>query len=342
MSQDIGQTKGRNPRRRPYVTGVLAALFLLSGCADVPDRADPTDWFTIDPVPTKVGLTEGQARSQPTGFPNLASVPDQPPGVLSPEARAAVQANLAADRANAVYSDETLTGSTLNRAPIRANPTRTPSGAPPAPRIGSDLTAATRVPPASTGTQVARTQVARTQVARTEPVPAPVIQAPAAPSQAAPSLAAPSLAARASGEPAKSPLPEIQEESPPVGAASPAAASGQLVAVIYFGHGSSQLDGKDRAVLRDVASLHRQRGGTIRVVGHASDHTVATDPIGHDLTDDEMSLRRANSVAAGLIALGTARDRVRAEARGGKQPVDREITTAGEAGNRRAEIFLEN
>ena len=327
MSQDIGQTKGRNPRRRPYVTGVLAALFLLSGCADVPDRADPTDWFTIDPVPTKVGLTEGQARSQPTGYPNLASVPNQPPGVLSPEARAAAQANLVADRANAVYSDEALTGSTLNRAPIRANAARTPSGAPLAPRIGSDLTAAPRVPPAPV----------RTQVARTEPVPAPVIQAPAAPSQAAPSLAA-----RASGEPAKSPLPEIQEESPPVVAASPAAASGQLVAVIYFGHGSSQLDGKDRAVLRDVATLHRQRGGTIRVVGHASDHTVATDPIGHDLTDDEMSLRRANSVAAGLIALGTARDRVRAEARGGKQPVEREITTTGEAGNRRAEIFLEN
>ena len=146
----------------------------------------------------------------------------QPPGVLSPEARTVVQANLAADRTNAVYSDETLTGSTPIRTPIRA-PVRTseaqgPSGAPPAPRIGSDLTAVARVPPAP----------ARTQAPQTEPVPAPV------------------------------------------------AAGGQLVAVIYFGHGSSQLDGKDRAVLRDVASLHRQRGGTIRVVGHASAQTVAT------------------------------------------------------------------
>jgi outer membrane protein OmpA-like peptidoglycan-associated protein len=137
-------------------------------------------------------------------------------------------------------------------------------------------------------------------------------------------------------------LSEVQENSPAVVAALPAAASGQLVAVIYFGHDSSQLDGKDRAVLRDVASLHRQRGGTIRVVGHASDHKVATDPIGHDLTDDEMSLRRATSVADGLIAMGAARDRVRAEARGGKQPVDNAFTTTGEAGNRRAEIFLEN
>ncbi len=78
------------------------------------------------------------------------------------------------------------------------------------------------------------------------------------------------------------------------------------------------------------------------MVGHASAHTAAADPIGHDLTDDEMSLRRANSVADGLIALGSARDRVRAEARGGKQPVDNAFTTTGEAGDRRAEIFLEN
>ncbi len=240
----------------------------------------------------------------------------------------AVQATLAADRANAVYSDETLTGSTQ----VRTSAGRTPSGAPPAPRIGSDLTVATRVPPAA-----APTKVAQTQVARTEPVPAPVVQPPATPSQSVPSQTA-----QASGEPAKSRLSEVQENSPAVVAALPAAAGGQLVAVIYFGHDSSQLDGKDRAVLRDVAALHRQRGGTIRVVGHASDHKVATDPIGHDLTDDEMSLRRATSVADGLIAMGAARDRVRAEARGGKQPVDNAFTTTGEAGNRRAEIFLEN
>ena len=343
MRQDIGQNggqnRGRNPGRRRPVIGVMAALFLLSGCAAVPDWADPADWFAIDPVPTKVGVAEGQPHSQSSEFPNLASVPNQPPGVLSPEARMAVQATLAADRANAVYSDETLTGSTQIRtpigAPIGASAGRSPSGAPPAPRIGSDLTATVRAPPAPAPTQVAPTQVARTQVARTDPVPAPVVQPPAAPSQSA-------QTAQTAGEPAKSRLPEAQKNSPAVVAALPAAAGGQLVAVIYFGQGSSQLDGKDRAVLRDVAALHRQRGGTIRVVGHASADTVATDPAGHDLADDEISLRRANSVAVGLIALGAARDRVRAEARGAKQPVDNAFTTTGEAGNRRAEIFLEN
>ena len=331
MSQDIDQSRGRNPRRRRLVTGLMATLLFLSGCTAVPDWADPADWFTIDPVPTKVGLAEGQARSQPTGFPNLASVPNQPPEVLSVEARAVLQADLAADRDNAVFSDQTPSGS----APIRANSGPSAAsgtndatvlpGAPVAPRIGRDLTASIGIPPAP----------ARTPVVQPEPVPAPVQP-----------LAALPQATRASGEPAKSRFPEAQEHSPPGVTALPAAAGGQLVAVIYFGQGSSQLDGKDRAVLRDVATLHRQRGGIIRVVGYASAQTVAADRpgtrIGRDPASSGMSLKRANSVATGLIALGADRGRVRAEAGGGNQPAGLDVTVTGEAGNRRAEIFLEN
>jgi flagellar motor protein MotB len=121
----------------------------------------------------------------------------------------------------------------------------------------------------------------------------------------------------------------------------PSAAGVQLVAVIYFGHSSSRLDGADRAVLRDVVTLGRQRGGRIRVIGHASAHTAVTDQITHDLTNFEMSLKRANSVAAELIALGADRDQVRAEARSDKQPIYHEFMTTGQAGNRRVEIFLE-
>jgi outer membrane protein OmpA-like peptidoglycan-associated protein len=122
----------------------------------------------------------------------------------------------------------------------------------------------------------------------------------------------------------------------------PDAAGAQLVAVIYFGHSSSRLDGKDRAVLRDVVALRRQSGGTIRVLGHASAHTSVTDQIRHDLTNFEMSLKRANAVAAALVALGVARDRVWAEARSDKQPIYHEFMSTGQAGNRRVEIFLEN
>jgi outer membrane protein OmpA-like peptidoglycan-associated protein len=334
MSQQNDQSVARTARRRTVLGmrplfGILAAALLLGGCSAMPDWADPTDWFASDAAPTRVGLAEGQARTQPTAFPNLASVPDQAPKILSQEARAEVQAGLAADHANAVYSGEKLTGS----APIQASASQTASDAPPAPKIGNELTAAIRVPPAPSQTQVAQTQVAQTQVA----------QAPPAPAQ--------TQIAQASGGQTQLRFPQFQNLQPPAATAqvvaAPAmaalpAAGVQLVAVIYFGHSSSQLDGKDRAVLRDVVALGRQRGATIRVVGHASAHTTVTDQITHDLTNFEMSLKRANTVAAELISLGAARDQVRAEARSDKQPVYHEFMSTGQAGNRRVEIFLEN
>ncbi len=331
MIPDRDQSLPRRPRRNRVLKGVpavapavaLAAvvtLAMLGGCSAVPEWADPTDWFATDPAPTTVGLAEGQARSQPTAFPNLASVPNQPPKVLSLEARAEVQAGLAADRAHAVYSGEKLTGAT----PILADATRTAAtrtaGAPPAPRISNEFTAELRVPSAPVRTQVAQTPVAQTPVA-----PAPVAQ---------------TLVAQASGGRTPLRFPQFQNLQPQV-AVSPAFGV-ELVAVIYFGHSSSRLDGDDRAVLRDVVALRRQSGRTIRVVGHASALTAVTDQITHDLSNFEMSLKRANTVVAELIALGAARDRVRAEARGDRQPVYHEFMSTGEAGNRRVEIFLEN
>ncbi len=310
MNQENDQSVSRTARHQRPVFGYLTAALLLGGCSAVPDWADPIDWFAKDAAPTTVGLAEGQARTQPTGFPNLASVPNQPPQVSSLETRAAVQASLAADRANAIYSGEKLTGS----APILAKATQAVSDAPPAPMISGELTAALRVPPAPVQTQVAQT---------------PLVQAAASPAQVA----------QADGGRTQLRFPQFQNRQPQ--AAWPSAAGVQLVAVIYFGHSSSRLDGTDRAVLRDVVTLRRQRGANIRVVGHASAHTAVTDQITHDLANFEMSLRRANSVAAELIALGAAHDRVRAEARSDKQPVYHEFMTTGQAGNRRVEIFLE-
>ena len=303
----------------------------------------------------------GPARTQPTGIPNLASVPNKPPKILSKAARAEVQASLAADRANAVYSGEKLTGS----APILATATQTATAqtntartgtagavadAPPAPKISRELTADIRIPPAPVQTQVAQTQVAQAPMVQAPAVRAPAVRAPAvrAPAVRAPVIEAPvaqnqvaqNQVAQASDGRTQLRFPQFQNRQ--LQAALPSAAGVQLVAVIYFGHSSSRLDGKDRAVLRDVVALGRQRGATIRVVGHASAHTTVTDQITHDLTNFEISLKRANSVVAELIALGAARDRVRAEARSDKQPVYHEFMSTGQAGNRRVEIFLEN
>ncbi len=335
MSQDNDQPAVWRARGQRPVFGILTAALLLGGCSAVPDWADPTGWFAKDAAPTRAGLAEGQAQIQTTAFPNLASVPNQPPKVLSREARAEVQAGLAADRANAVYSGEQLTGS----APVLANATQTassvPVDAPAAPAIGNELTAAMRVPPAPvqqpvTQTLATQTPATQTQVAQSSAAPAPVVQ--------------PQIA-QASGGATQLRFAQFQNSQPQIAvpvAAMPVAAGARLVAVIYFGHSSSRLDGKDRAVLRDVVALSRQHGGSIRVIGHASALTAVTDQITHDLTNFEMSLKRANSVAASLIALGADRSQVRAEARSDKQPVYHEFMTTGQAGNRRVEIFLEH
>lgn len=121
-----------------------------------------------------------------------------------------------------------------------------------------------------------------------------------------------------------------------------AAGPGQLAAIIFFSHGSSELDPRDRGVLRDVAALQQQRGGSLRVVGHASSRTHNATPDAHRVANFEMSLTRANAVLEELLQLGVAADSAHAEAVGDAEPVYHEFMPSGEAGNRRVEIFLEN
>ena len=119
-------------------------------------------------------------------------------------------------------------------------------------------------------------------------------------------------------------------------------AGGQLAAIIFFSHGSSDLDARDRRVLNDVAALYRQRGGSLRIVGHASSRTQNATPVEHQLANFETSLVRAEAVQEALMALGVPSEAMRAEAVGDAEPVYHEFMPSGEAGNRRVEIFLEN
>lgn len=311
-------SKTRAPARRARaagrpaagVAGAIVLGLLVAACSAVPDWADPSDWFEPDEAPTQLSVAQDAAQTQAAEFPNLASVPDARPEATPAQTRERIRESLAADRANAAYTGERLVGGAAQAAAA-------PAGAPPAPRIGRELTTRTAEPeipaPAPRATQGAQTAAQET----VEPAE------PAAPP-------APRTDMRfAQFQTGAQPAPQAR------------AARRELVGIIYFAHGSAALDANDRAVLRDIVALHRQRGGSIRVVGHASARTGPADPVRHRMANFEISQLRANAVAAEIVALGAERDKVRAEARADTQPVYHEFMPTGEAGNRRAEIFLE-
>lgn len=299
---------GRSRTCRAVLGWALALPLLASGCSAIPDWADPSDLFEPDQPPTRLSSAEAatQAQAEAT-FPNLASVPDAPRSATPAATRAQIREGLAADRANAQYSGERLVGQTSGAAP---------ASAPPAPAIARDL-------------GVAAAQPAQVQRAQVAPVVQPLAAA-STPPAAASTPPAPNRQLR---------FAQFQGDAQP----PPVARTGQseLVGIIYFAHGAASLDQEDRAVLRDIAALHRQRGGSIRIIGHASARTGTVDPIRHRTANLEISQQRANAAVAGLVALGVEQARIRAEARADAQPVYHEFMPTGEAGNRRAEIFLE-
>jgi outer membrane protein OmpA-like peptidoglycan-associated protein len=115
---------------------------------------------------------------------------------------------------------------------------------------------------------------------------------------------------------------------------------GQAVGYVYFGNGSSQLSEADRQVLLQVAQLQRVQGGVLRVIGHASQRTGNMDALAQDQVNKRVSLARATAVAQALVSLGVQPMLVQVAAAGDGQTLYSESTPAGEAGNRRAEVYL--
>jgi flagellar motor protein MotB len=113
------------------------------------------------------------------------------------------------------------------------------------------------------------------------------------------------------------------------------------VATIQFDNASSDLDSRDRTILRNVVALQRERGGIIRVVGHASHRTANMDPVSHKLVNYDISSERAEMVAKTLAELGARTQDIVVVAKADVEPLYYEVMPAGEAGNRRTEVYLD-
>jgi len=114
------------------------------------------------------------------------------------------------------------------------------------------------------------------------------------------------------------------------------------VATIHFNNGSSRLDVNDLQVLQKVAALQQQSGGVVRIIGHASSRTRSMDPVRHKMVNYNVSVARADAIAKQLVRLGATKGRVLVGAVSDTQPKYYEVMPTGEAGNRRAEIYIDS
>jgi outer membrane protein OmpA-like peptidoglycan-associated protein len=114
------------------------------------------------------------------------------------------------------------------------------------------------------------------------------------------------------------------------------------IGTIYFVDNSKALRRDDLTILRQVAEVQRRTGKIIRIVGHASGRVRTFDPARRARINFEVSLNRAKSIAAALAGMGVPADRIQAEGAGDTLPIYAEYTAAGEAANRRAELFMLN
>ncbi|MCZ6512274.1 MAG: OmpA family protein [Alphaproteobacteria bacterium] len=294
---------------------VLSLAAILAGCSSV-SEFDVFGIFDDGPPAT---TTAGQASVRASGdqtsaaasqqqTPSLSSVPARPDAVTPPDVRQRVVEGLAADRENARYSDQAirLQGTSRENAAATTAPAPPPVGTSVDRRTGS----ATQISPAP------RTQTASASL---PPAPIPLTTGPR------PSVIVdPTALDGGSSFPFRASRVTIDEQ----------------VATIHFAHSSSKLDDRDKLVIAQVASAQRQNNAEIVVIGHASGRTQQLDKVEHELANFRISLARANRVAAQLISMGVAAEKVRVEAFSDDSRLYSETMPTGEAGNRRAEIYF--
>ena len=112
------------------------------------------------------------------------------------------------------------------------------------------------------------------------------------------------------------------------------------VATILFDNGSSKLKADDKRILRAVTRLQRKNGGKLQIVGHASTRTRNLPPVKHKMVNFQVSAARADRVVSELVRMGVDKEDIQIAAVSDAEPIYYEFMPSGEAGNRRAEVYL--
>ena len=213
------------------------------------------------------------------------------------------------------------TGAALSPAPVSRPPQFAPRPpSPVAPAAGANTVAPLAVRPGPNARSVAR-------------IGNPSFGAPPGDIAAALGAGSPQQASRFGAPPPR--VPGTFSNGTAAGGAEP-------FATVRFKAGSAALTGNARQQVRRVAAMFKQRGGAIRVEGHASSRTRNMDPVQHHLVNFNVSLNRANTVARELVRQGVPSESVFVAAMSDSQPLYYEVMPAGDAGNQRVEIHFAN
>jgi flagellar motor protein MotB len=346
----------RNISKQNARTGVLVvclAGFLVSGCSSAPDWANPVEWYR-DTKDWVSGSPSNSAQSpqaatpisgKDKSFPKLASVPARP-AAPSEADRKKMAESLAADRKDARYSDEKIRrqGENVTAAAASAPVSRAVPIAAFTPVARAAKVASVVVP------RLAPTRLASAPAMTADKMVKPVFgQAPADILMRGQPVAVtrPSFGAAAPAVRSRQNFVQAQQFSTrfPAGAgtvSAPVRLGANKVATIRFQTGSAKLTSRARGEIGKAVAIFKQRGGGVHVIGHASSRTRNLNLQRHQLANFRVSYDRANVVARELRRLGVAATAIRVSAVSDTQPAFLEVMPAGEAGNRRVEIVLEN
>jgi len=331
-----GEAEPSRPTRQTVQTPQLPAPAVAAKSTDAPvPPATPTTPVTSAPASQ---LPSPQVTPPPApSTPQVADIPVPDP-VPPPPAPAGTG------------------GVALKRPPIVVEQ----SASPPPPAVVADATQQT--PPASVGSQSSSPVVLRPPpappsvgprkgaVSSSDPMPAPNVLQPE--TQIAEATPGGQVQLRAPAPYAGAPAPMYSQSQPvmvqpnampPMGSAVPYSFGGaQHLSSILFEHGSASLSSADQQLIAQVASGVRTTGSRLRIVGHASSRTSDMDILSHNEANYRISMARAQAIAAVLVANGVPAQNIRIEAQANDGALFFETMPSGEAGNRRADIFVDS
>ena len=335
----------KSPLKRAPALAVLSLAAILTGCSSASDldvfgifdeSAPPTTTAGQANVRERADAESEAAKEQPT--PKLSSVPERPVAPTPLEVRQNVVQGLVADRENARYSDQVIRHQGSSRKTFVTQKTEAPA---PAPEVETASPApATPPPPVETAKATPPPEPAQINWNSERVPPRPAPAPPPTTAVSTPPPPPPSVSAPATDPAGVRVDLAALESGADTSATETVAKANEQVATIHFADSSSALSDRDKQIIAEVASAQRQSNADILVVGHASSRTEKQDKVEHELSNFRMSLARANRVASQLIAMGVDPKKVQVEAVADDNPLYSETEPAGEAGNRRADIYF--